>query len=91
MNPVVVDSKMLLNISGLRIAFEQRGHSTEIRLATGAVAWRAKPGQAARSLGAGRLELEDVNDAVRRGGSDLGLSEAEVRAVAAVAVQSPIR
>ncbi len=30
MNPVVVDSKMLLNISGLRIAFEQRGHSTEI-------------------------------------------------------------
>ena len=30
MNPVVVDSKMLLNISGLRIALEQRGHSSEI-------------------------------------------------------------
>jgi peptide/nickel transport system ATP-binding protein len=30
MNAVVVDSNMLLNISGLRIAFEQRGHLSEV-------------------------------------------------------------
>jgi len=43
------------------------------------------------SLCAGRLERDEVIDAVRRGGSGLGMSEAEVRAVAAVAVQSPTR